>query len=176
MRILLLLNFIVLYSNINAQETSLVKQARVKSKSYQLLLNTLLKHSVTEIEVSELASRIDQYVLLDSRELKEYEVSHLQGAKWVGYDNFNIQNLKYLDKDCPIVCYCSVGYRSEKICEKLKANGFNNVSNLYGSIFEWANSGYPLYDSEEKLTNKVHGFSKLWGKYMNNKTYKKVYN
>ena len=175
MRIQILLGIIFTISNICAQDNASAQGSKVKNNSYDRLLNTLLKHSVPEINATELVTRMDEFILLDTRELREYEISHLRGARWVGYYNFKIQKIIDLNKDCPIVCYCSVGYRSEKICEQLKANGFNDVSNLYGSIFEWANLGYPLYDSGGKLTNYIHGFSKLWGRYMNNKSYVKVY-
>ena len=51
--------------------------------------------------------------------------------------------------------------------------GYSNVKNLYGGIFEWKNEGHPVYDSEGKETEKVHAFSKHWGKLL--KEGKKVY-
>ena len=48
-------------------------------------------------------------------------------------------------------------YRSEKIGKKLKKLGFKNVVNLYGGIFEWVNSGYPVYDSKGE-TEKIHPY------------------
>ena len=150
MRIQILLGIIFTISNICAQGNASAQGSKVKNNSYDRLLNTLLKHSVPEINATELVTRMDEFILLDTRELREYEISHLRGARWVGYDNFKIQKIIDLNKDCPIVCYCSVGYRR-------------------------ANLGYPLYDSGGKLTNYIHGFSKLWGRYMNNKSYVKVY-
>ena len=78
-----------------------------------------------------------------------------------------------IPKDAILVVYCSVGYRSEKIGEKLKALGFSKVYNLYGGIFEWSNRGYPLVDQKEQPTTKVHAFNKDWGRWLEQGT--KVY-
>jgi rhodanese-related sulfurtransferase len=114
-------------------------------------------------------------IILDSRELKEYEVSHISNAIHVGYDHFNIETVttQITDKAKTIVVYCSVGIRSENIGEQLKKAGFTNVYNLFGGIFEWKNKGNIVYDSKEEETDKVHTFSKLWSKWL--KEGEKVY-
>ena len=63
-----------------------------------------------------------------------------------------------------IVIYCSIGVSSENIGEKLVAEGYTNVQNLYGSIFKWVEKEHPIYDNFNQQTNKVHVFSKYWGK------------
>lgn len=137
--------------------------AQVSSGSYNTMLKTLLKHSVPEITVDSLEKCIGNVILLDARELAEYNVSHITGARHVGYDNFSMQTVAGIAKDRHIVVYCSVGYRSEKITEKLKAAGFTQVSNLYGGIFEWVNQGNKVVDNSGKPTTKVHAYSKTWG-------------
>ena len=101
-------------------------------------------------------------MLLDAREPAEFAVSHIDNAVFVGYNNFNIDALKNIEKDSPIVVYCSVGYRSAKIAEKLLASGFTNVKNLYGGIFEWKNENHNVYNTNG-ITEQVHAFSKTWG-------------
>lgn len=151
---------------------SFTSKAQVENGAYNLMLKTLLSHNVNEISVDELAKLTD-VVLLDAREEAEYKVSHLLSARYVGYDNFNIDSFKKVDKNATIVVYCSVGYRSEKIAEKLKSAGFANVSNLYGGIFEWVNQGNQVVDSVERKTNNVHAYNKTWGIWLNkgNKVY-----
>lgn len=104
-------------------------------------------------------------VLLDSREPGEFAVSHIKGARCVGYDDFDMSALKDIPKDTEIVVYCSVGYRSEKIGEKLLEEGFTNVSNLYGGIFNWVNAGNPVVDGNG-ATPKVHAYNKKWGQWL----------
>lgn len=103
--------------------------------------------------------------LLDSREIREYTVSHLKGAIHVGYDSFDIKTVtdRISNKEDTIVVYCSLGIRSETIGEKVKAAGYKNVYNLYGGIFEWKNNDKPVFDSDESETEKVHAFSREWG-------------
>jgi rhodanese-related sulfurtransferase len=113
------------------------------------------------------ASKNPKIVILDSRERKEYNISHIKNAIYVGYNNFDITALKGIDKSDKIYVYCSVGYRSEKIGEKLMAAGYSKVFNLYGGIFNWSNNGYPLVDENGKPTKKVHGYDKNWAQWIN---------
>ncbi|UBM57918.1 rhodanese-like domain-containing protein [Marinilongibacter aquaticus] len=142
--------------------------AQVESTAFNLLLKTMLKESVPTISVQALAEKgTDQFLLLDAREKPEYAVSHLKDARWVGFETFDAKSLKDVPKDKPIVVYCSIGVRSEKVGEKLKAAGFEQVENLYGSIFEWVNEGHPVYDSQGKQTEKVHAYNRKWGIWLN---------
>ena len=146
---------------------------QVKSGTYCAMLKTLLSHSVPEIQVQEAARDSTGIFFLDAREPKEYAVSHINGAIEVGYDNFDVTKLPSdLARDSRIVVYCSVGYRSEKVAEKLLAAGYKNVSNLYGGIFEWVNQENPVYN-DKGPTEKVHAYSRTWGVWL--KKGKKVY-
>jgi len=102
---------------------------------------------------------------LDTRKKEEFNVSHIKNAVWVGYSNFELDNLKSLvpNKSQPIIVYCSIGVRSENIGEKLMAAGYTKVLNLYGGIFEWKNQGKKVYNHEFE-TDSVHAFNKHWGK------------
>ena len=132
-------------------------------------LGKLNKGTVPYISTDEL-SHSDNVVLLDTRSRQEYEVSHLKNAIWVGYDHFSIDSLsrKLPYKDTPVVVYCSVGVRSEDVGEKLIAKGYRDVKNLYGGIFEWKNEGHPVYDKGGNETEKVHAYSRQWGKLLTN--------
>lgn len=138
----------------------------VQSKSYNTMLKALLSHNVKEIGAKE-AKQDSLSVFLDAREKKEFEVSHVKNAIWVGYDDFDLNRVKNVDKTKKIIVYCSVGYRSEKITEKLTKAGYKNVSNVVGGIFEWKNLGYPVVDASGKETEKVHAYSKTWGIWLN---------
>ena len=150
------------------------QKRKVKSSTYDILLKKMLNHKVPEITVDSLSKIVNDVVLLDARELDEYKVSHLANALLVGYNNFTLDSLKIINKNTPIVVYCSVGYRSGKITEKLMENGFVNVQNLYGGIFEWKNNNKMLVD-DKGITNDVHPYNKTWGVWLKkgNKVYKK---
>jgi rhodanese-related sulfurtransferase len=121
--------------------------------------------SVTEARMLQLQEKI---ILLDAREKEEYEVSHLPSALFIGYKEFSGKDVSDLvsDKNQSIVVYCSIGIRSEKIAEKLKKMGYQNVHNLYGGIFEWSNKELPLEDHLGFSTLRVHIYSKEWAPYL----------
>eukprot|EP00483_Globobulimina_turgida_P004107 UN04115 len=62
-----------------------------------------------------------------------------------------------------IYCYCSVGYRSSIMTQKLQDYGIKNVHNLQGSIFKWVNEGKPIVDNNENNVTQVHTYNTLWG-------------
>ena len=134
-------------------------------KKLDRTLRVLNKESIPYIQISEAVEK-DSVVFLDTREIGEFEVSHLKNAVWVGYDTFDPQIVKdsIPNANTPIVVYCSIGVRSENIGEKLQKLGYTNIQNLYGGIFKWKNMGNPVFDSIGNETEKVHAFNKLWGK------------
>jgi len=104
-------------------------------------------------------------VFLDAREREEYQVSHLPGAAWIGYSDFDAVRLSALPKDQMIVVYCSVGYRSGKISAQLRKDGFNNVFNLWGGIFHWYNTGRKVVN-EAGETDTIHTYNAEWSKWV----------
>jgi len=145
-----------------------------KQKQFDKMLDGLLAHSVPEVEAK--ALQYDSSVIyLDARELTEYKISKIKDAQWVGYNDFNLTRVENLDKNQPIIVYCSIGYRSEKVTEKLKKEGFTNVTNMLGGIFEWVNYDKPVVDSTNNTTRKIHGFDKDWGKWLDGNLVEKVY-
>ncbi len=123
--------------------------------------------SVTELQ--QLQSQGD-FLILDSREKNEFEVSHIPSAIFIGYNHFSVEifseNIK--DKDTPIVVYCTLGIRSNVIANKLQNKGYTNIKNLYGGIIEWKNKGYTIVDNTETITENVYTFSKQWNKWLKN--------
>ncbi len=145
---------------------SFIYAQMVESTTYNLMLKTLLSHNVPEVGVAE-AHKDTLAVFIDAREIKEFQVSHIKNAVWCGYDDFDLKRVEHIPKNQKIIVYCSVGYRSEKISEKLISAGYDNISNMYGGIFEWKNRDYPLVDERGKVTDKIHAYSRTWGIWVN---------
>lgn len=139
-------------------------QRQVGDAKFNEMLSGLLLHSVNELLPLEVETS-DSVVILDARELVEYKVSHIKEALWVGYDSFNLNRVARIPKNKKIIVYCSVGYRSEKIAEKLLKAGYINVSNLYGGIFEWVHASKKVYNKNGE-TKAVHTFNKEWSKWL----------
>lgn len=136
-----------------------------QSLAYKTLLSTLYDSDFPVLKPDQL-SDLTAYQIIDTREKEEFEVSHLKGASWVGYDTFTLKNVATLDKNKPVLVYCTVGARSQTIGKKLKDAGFTEVYNLYGGLIEWANEEKPIFHNDSQ-TNKVHTYSKSWGIWLN---------
>ena len=121
--------------------------------------------SVENISIQQLYTKDPAEILLiDVREDEEYAVSHIPGAQNVTEPKA-IAALALQEKK-NVVVYCSVGYRSAKIAQELEKLGVKNVVNLEGSIFAWANAGFPLVN-QAGTTRTVHSFNEHWGQLLN---------
>jgi len=112
---------------------------------------------LTTEQLFSMLSAGEHVVLVDVREPEEYDVSHIPGA--VPAPEFQAERL---DRATLIVAYCSVGIRSAEYLVELQRKGFHNLYNLQGSIFQWANNGFPL-ESEGRRATKVHPYNSRWG-------------
>jgi rhodanese-related sulfurtransferase len=121
------------------------------------------------ITVSELRAKLknkEPVVLIDVREEKEFAVSRLQGAVHITRVTEVVR--RYRSYPGTVVVYCSVGYRSGAMVEQLTEAGMKRVFNLKGSIFEWANRGYPVVN-QRGMTPYVHPYDRHWGQLLNKK-------
>lgn len=148
--LVILLVSVLFSSNLSAQ-----------SLAYKALLSTLYDSKFPVLKPAQL-SDLSNYQVLDTREKEEFDVSHIKDAEWVGYDTFTLMNVASLDKNKPVLVYCTVGARSQNIGKKLKDAGFTQVYNLYGGLIEWVNEEKPIFQGNTQ-TNKVHTYSKSWG-------------
>lgn len=151
-----------------------ISSATFGQKKLDKLLQSYNKNNVPYMYVDSLIKT--EAILLDAREEKEYITSHLKDAICVGFDNFDVQktvNKLPEDKNAKIVVYCSLGIRSEIVAHQLIKEGYTNVYNLYGGIFEWKNANFQVIDTLGKSTENVHTFNKEWSKWL--KKGKKVY-
>ncbi len=146
--------------------------AQIENEFQEYLTGLEEQFEVPNIRPDSLDKR--NFLILDSREKEEYDVSHLRDAIWIGYDDFDMEVMDSIPSDTTIVIYCSVGYRSSKLARKLKENGYPHVFNLYGGIFNWANEGRPLYD-HDYITLRLHAYNRRWGRYISNPEIIKIY-
>ncbi|HEY9640496.1 MAG TPA: rhodanese-like domain-containing protein [Coleofasciculaceae cyanobacterium] len=119
---------------------------------------------MTIVEFAQKLADSTQPLILDARSPAEYAVSHLAEAQRIDVtaDLTAAPALIKVSKDRPIVVYCSVGYRSAKVAQRLQQAGFQNVFNLEGGLFQWANEGRSLVHAGQP-TQRVHPYSALWG-------------
>lgn len=137
--------------------------------TYDEKLKSLYKNTVPTIQSDELEDLIEEnkdLVILDIRSAEEFNVSHLPGAIFIDYDNFTSRALEGVSKNDEVIVYCSVGYRSERIGEKMQEMGFNKVRNLYGGIFKWKNDGRNVVNLHQSVTDSVHTYNKKWSQWL----------
>jgi rhodanese-related sulfurtransferase len=101
-------------------------------------------------------------VVLDARTADEYAVSHLAGALRIDPYRPLLRPLRGFSKDTAIVVYGSVGYRSARVADWLQRQGYTQVYNLEGSMFQWANDGRPMFRNG-RPTLQVHPYDPNWG-------------
>jgi rhodanese-related sulfurtransferase len=136
---------------------------------YDRKLKSLYRNSVKTIkpaDLKELITKGEKIIILDTRSPEEFNLSHLKNARFLNYDSYSAEDLKKLPKNEKIIVYCSVGYRSERVGEKLQKLGYQNVYNIYGGIFEWKNEGMPVVNRLNQPTDSVHTYNKNWSKWL----------
>lgn len=99
--------------------------------------------------------------VVDTRAAEEFEVSRLPGARRAS----SVAEFRTLGipRDELVVLYCSVGYRSSALAERLRGQGWSQVMNMEGSIFAWANEGRAVVGSNGLSTGVVHPYNARWG-------------
>ncbi len=111
-------------------------------------------------------------LLLDVRDAGEFQISHLPGAVWVDpeitIDQF-MDRFGHLIAGKRVLLYCSVGVRSSRLGERIRAEaatrGATGVYNIRGGIFAWHNYGKRL-DMAKGQTELVHPYSTRWSRYL----------
>ena len=101
--------------------------------------------SSTDIAPQEVKQLIDSgadFVLVDVREVHEYQICKIDKAQLIPLGDLP-KRLNELDKNADIVMHCKMGGRSAKACDLLRASGFTRVRNMTGGILAWADKVDP---------------------------------
>lgn len=109
------------------------------------------------------------YSLFDVRLRDEFDRSHIRNAVRIDPD---MDAAAFLDAHGDqlagkhLVFYCSVGYRSSTVVERISAaayrRGARSVVNLRGGIFRWYNEAREVYTVDGKITDDIHPYGDLW--------------
>lgn len=121
---------------------------------------------LTTWQLADKLERGEPVLLLDARSTAEFRVSHLAGAVRAQSVAAALNAIRADMQDATIVVYCSVGYRSSRLVSRLQAQGVENVFNLEGSLFAWANEERPLVRGDETVS-RVHPYNDDWRQLLN---------
>ena len=96
--------------------------------------------SVKQILAKALEEKIQSgydLILLDVRELNEYEFAHIKGSLHIplGYVSDRVNEINK-DVDCVVICHH--GMRSQQAAQFLVQSGFSRIYNLSGGIDAWS--------------------------------------
>ncbi len=95
---------------------------------------------IPEVTPAELAARIargDRLLLLDVREVHEWDAGHLAGARLAPLSRFG-EAIASLEPGVEVVAYCRSGVRSQTAGRMLREAGFERVWSLAGGILRYA--------------------------------------
>ncbi len=97
---------------------------------------------------------VADFVLVDVRTEAEVEVSVIPGAITAQQFEMDPERHKYKS----VICYCTVGYRSELYARRLREQGID-AWNFKGSILEWCAAKYPLETLDHEPMTSLHTYS-----------------
>jgi len=122
-----------------------------------------------DLKAGLVSSDSSRFLLFDVRTPQEYEVSHLASAIRVDPDLPAEEFIKQYGDSLPgkcVVFYCSVGYRSAQLLQRLQkvlqAARVHSAANLRGGIFRWHNEGNPVVNATGPV-QAVHPYNRFWG-------------
>ena len=100
------------------------------------MMNLVYKE-LTQKEAKENLDKNQDILLVDVREVGEYNSGHLEGAELITLSEVeNEFDSMDIEKDKPIYVYCRSGHRSGVAQEVLMDMGFINVYNI-GGVLTW---------------------------------------
>eukprot|EP00889_Picochlorum_renovo_P008330 jgi/Picre1/35360/NNA_002822.t1 len=119
---------------------------------------------MTPAEVKQLERQGQRIVFVDCRTAPEMAVSRIH-PNAISEDEciHRIDSIKNSEPPALVVGYCTIGYRSAKFVQKMKRSaglGDADIVNLSGSILQWMQDSYDLWDATGSRTDRVH----VWGK------------
>merc|ERR1712226_992918 len=189
-----------LLNSVNMVETEKTKTPEVAGDTNDMKEDRSLKMSlscksirskfgnVMQMQTHELFNLMEgndnHVVVLDVRPPEEFDVSHIRGSLRVDPGTKDLESVLLSIRSSvqgkpgtSVVAYCSLGYRSSEMINKLdqyvKTTSTNyslpsdlQMFNLEGSLFKWANENRPMVDLKGDVTKVCHPYNVIWGKFL----------
>lgn len=89
-------------------------------------------------------------VVIDLRSADSFARGHIVGAKNIPNDELD-EGMSKLErfKSKPIVAVCDAGFNSNKLVNRLRKSGADNVYGLRGGIAAWSQASLPLVSAKK---------------------------
>ncbi len=136
----------IIFANLTFSATTALAEETNNFNSGNISSETNI--AVTDVSVAQAVDLINnkKALIIDVRTPEEFAESHLPEANNFPVDTLsqNIETIKKLQRDKPLLVYCRSGKRSARAAEKLKNLGVNSLYNLKGGIKAWSDANNPL--------------------------------
>ena len=109
--------------------------------------------SVTELQAKHAAGQVVE--LIDVRTPVEFREVHVPFARNVPFNQLKRSPLvsnRQASAANPLYVICQVGKRSQQACEKLAAQGLQNVINVEGGTTAWEQAGLPVVRGQKAVS------------------------
>jgi hydroxyacylglutathione hydrolase len=115
------------------------------------------------LEVNELATQLDRGgpdapIVIDVRQVSEFEAGHLAGSLAIGAGDLP-DRLDQLPRDRPIATICASGYRASVAASLLRAAGFKHVDWVASGVPTWEAAGYPVAYGRSERSDEPGGLT-----------------
>ncbi|HEX6270935.1 MAG TPA: MBL fold metallo-hydrolase [Anaerolineales bacterium] len=99
--------------------------------------------TIPRMNVKELRERLDEVLLVDVRQLSEWNEGHIPGAIHMEAGRMAWDDLQF-PHDKPLAIQCATGNRSMSVSSVLRRRGFHNVIQVEGGITKWKMHGFEV--------------------------------
>ncbi|MEV6183530.1 rhodanese-like domain-containing protein, partial [Streptomyces sp. NPDC052015] len=100
--------------------------------------------TITPKQLKEWIDDGENIEIIDVREINEYEIVSIPGAKLIPKNEFLMGTaLEALPQDKKIVLHCKTGVRSAEVLAVLKSAGFSDAVHVGGGVIGWVNQIEP---------------------------------
>jgi len=110
------------------------------------------KTRIKETDVETVKARMERgenFLLVDTREDREWAKGHLPGAIHIGKGVIERDiEAKAPDLDCEIILYCGGGFRSALAADNLQKMGYTQAISMDGGYRGWTVAGYDIATEE----------------------------
>ena len=97
-----------------------------------------MDYEITPEDVKTKLDRSDKFTLLDVREPWEFEIAHIERARFLPMGDVPSRAHQELDPEDHIVVLCHHGVRSMNVTAWLRQQGFEKAQSMQGGIDAWS--------------------------------------
>jgi len=107
---------------------------------------------IPSINVKELRERLNEVILVDVRQLSEWNTGHIPGAIHTEAGHMAWDELRF-PHDKPLAIQCASGSRSMSVTSVLRRRGYHNIIQVEGGINKWKMHGFEITKENSTLKN-----------------------